>query len=457
MEVCSVTSKTLCANENCTQCFQRSFASHEKAVCWGDRNSVKPRDILRGCNKKFWFNCIECGHSSEMIVNNVSLGQCCKFCNRKELCNNADCERCFERSFAAHPFASSWSTQNEKTPREVNRASDKMFYFDCKRCDHIFQSRLYSIKTDTFCPYCSNQTLCDKEDCVKCFEKSCANHRIGTLWSARNPLLPRVVFQQSNIKVYLVCDKCHHELWLTPNKFVSCAQGCVYCSNQKLCTSSECDVCFKKSFASHEKVGCWSPKNTKIPREVFKGAEAKYVFVCEKCKCEFQSKLYNVLTGYWCPYCKNKTEGKVATFLETAYPYYKSQVRFDWCRNVETNNIMPFDFGLENEKVLIEVGGPQHFEQIANWDSFENVRKKDIQKIRLCVEKGYSIIHVLQKDIWTDRIDWKTLLADAIMLCKITPGQCIFLDSSNIYDAHISDLEGAVGYRKGLEKDSRKE
>ena len=143
-----------------------------------------------------------------------------------------------------------------------------------------------------------------------------------------------------------------------------------------------------------------------------KGAEAKYLFQCEKCKCEFESRIYNVLTGYWCPYCKNKTEGKVAAYLQAAYPHYKSQVRFDWCRNVETNNVMPFDFGLEDEKVLIEVDGPQHFKQIAKWDAPESVRKKDIQKIRLCVEKGYSVIHILQKDIWTDRIDWKTILVN---------------------------------------------
>jgi very-short-patch-repair endonuclease len=222
-----------------------------------------------------------------------------------------------------------------------------------------------------------------------------------------------------------------------------------------LCANKTCTECFGRSFANHEKALCWSSKNAKTPREVFKGAEAKYTFDCDKCKCEFESRLYNVLTGYWCPYCKNKTEGKVTTFLQTASPHYKSQVRFDWCRNSDTHNVMPFDFGLEDEKVLIEVDGQQHFEQISNWNAPEDVRKKDVQKIRLCIEKGYSIIHILQQDIWTDRVDWKKLLLNAIAICKGRPAQCIFIDSSNIYDAHIRELDGIEWALRGV--DSRKE
>jgi very-short-patch-repair endonuclease len=451
METCYATIKTLCENETCSGCFERSFASHEKAAFWSTRNVLKPRQVLRSSNKKYWFDCIDCGHCIDVALCNITIGQWCRYCNRKALCENDECKQCFEKSFAAHPFAPSWSTRNEKTPRQVNRASDKMFFFDCKRCNHTFQSRLYSIKTDTFCPYCSNQTLCDKQTCTACFEKSCANHRIGSLWSEKNPLGPRMMFLQSNKKVFVVCDVCMHESHLTPNDYVSHGGVCGYCNNQRLCVKEDCDHCFKRSFASHEKASCWSVKNRKTPREVFKGAEAKYLFECEKCKCEFETRLYNVLSGYWCPYCKNKTEGKVAAFLQTSYPHYKSQVRFDWCRNVDTNNVMPFDFGLEDEKVLIEVDGPQHFEQIAKWDNPEIVRKKDIQKIKLCNEKGYSIIHILQKDIWTDRVDWRKLLMDAIMLCKATPKQCIFIDNSHVYDAHIRELRGIEWTLRGVD------
>ena len=421
-------------------CFNRSFAIHEKAAYWSAKNLVAPIDVFKNSNKKFWFDCSDCEHSFEMQLNNVCKGWWCKYCNRKELCED-ECERCFEKSFASHPLASSWSARNEITPRQMNKASDKMFYFDCKRCSHTFQARLYSIKTDTHCTYCSNQALCDSSDCKYCFEKSCENHRIGSLWSDKNPLPPRKVFQQSNKKVYLMCNVCSHELYLTPNGFANGVHGCVYCSNQKLCVSDDCGLCYNKSFASHEKAGCWSPTNKTESRKVFKGSESRYIFNCDKCSCEFESRLYNVLAGYWCPYCKNKTEGKVASFLATKFPY-SSQLRFDWCRNSATNNIMPFDFGLKDKKVLIEVDGPQHFKQISNWNSPEESLAKDVQKIRLAVERGYSVIHILQTDIWTDRMDWRLLLENAIELCKKAPGQCIFIDSSSTYDTHIRALNG---------------
>jgi very-short-patch-repair endonuclease len=103
---------------------------------------------------------------------------------------------------------------------------------------------------------------------------------------------------------------------------------------------------------------------------------------------------------------------------------------------------MPFDFGLKDKKVLIEVDGPQHFKQISNWNSPEESLAKDVQKIRLAVERGYSVIHILQTDIWTDRMDWRLLLENAIELCKKAPGQCIFIDSSSTYDTHIRALNG---------------
>jgi very-short-patch-repair endonuclease len=441
MDMCKVTSKKLCGVPECAMCFNRSFASHEKAASWSAKNSVAPINVLKNSNKKYWFDCGECEHSFEMQLHNVCKGSWCKYCNRKELCED-DCTRCFEKSFAAHPLASSWSARNEKTPRQVNKASDKMFYFDCKRCSHTFQSRLFSIKTDQHCSYCSNQALCENDECKYCFEKSCGNHRISSLWSDKNPLPPRKVFQQSNKKVYLTCNVCQHELYLTPNGFVNGVYGCVYCSNQKLCAAEGCILCYNKSFASHEKVGCWSPKKEIAPRAVFKGSNAKHIFTCDKCKCDFESKLFNVLTGYWCPYCKNKTEGKVAAFLTSKFSHYKAQVRFDWCRNSLTNNVMPFDFGLEDEKVLIEVDGPQHFMQIANWGDPVEVLKKDVQKIRLAIEKGYSVIHILQTDIWTDRVNWRVLLENAIEICKETSNQCIFIDSGSTYDAHVSALNG---------------
>jgi very-short-patch-repair endonuclease len=207
---------------------------------------------------------------------------------------------------------------------------------------------------------------------------------------------------------------------------------------KKLC-DQECDICFNKSFASHPKVNCWSSKNTKKPREIFKGSEQRAIFNCDECKHENESHLYNVLTGYWCPYCKNKSEAKMLEFLSSQYPNCKKQLRFDWCRFSKTNNIMPFDFGVD--KVLIELDGEQHFIQISNWDAPENVQARDKEKIQKCMEQGYSIIHISQLDVWYDKYDWKNIIKEEITILQNQPPTCIFISSQDIYENHCIGIE----------------
>ena len=92
---------------------------------------------------------------------------------------------------------------------------------------------------------------------------------------------------------------------------------CPYCANQKMCLEPDCLFCFENSFASYieEKVACWSDKNGKKPREVFKSCNKKFWFDCDVCFHEFETSLCNVNGGKWCPHCKRKTETKMYKFL----------------------------------------------------------------------------------------------------------------------------------------------
>ena len=57
---CSISSKKLCGV--CDTCNKRSFASHPKAKYWSDKNEKKPEDVHLQSNKKFIFDCEDCGH-----------------------------------------------------------------------------------------------------------------------------------------------------------------------------------------------------------------------------------------------------------------------------------------------------------------------------------------------------------------------------------------------------------
>ena len=134
----------------------------------------------------------------------------------------------------------------------------------------------------------------------------------------------------------------------------------------------------------------------------------------------------------------------MASFLQKKYPDCKTQARFDWCRFSKTNNIMPFDFRVGD--VLIELDGNQHFTQVSNWDAPENVQAKDVEKIQKAVQEGYSVIHLLQLDVWKDTYDWKKVLQATIEELHGEPHQCIFLqkDTCTEYNSHIGQLGDSV-------------
>lgn len=445
---CSTTQKRLCGKEECKMCYDRSFATHPRALEWSPSNELQPIHVLRNSNKKYKFDCAECGHELEMAIHNVAKGQWCKYCNSDGLCEDDSCEFCFNKSFASHPMAIAWSNQNEVQPRSVLRGADKKFSFDCHECNHTYQTILYSVSRGTTCPYCTNQKLCRDESCNTCFNKSCASHEIVEAWSPMNTLHPRHVFLQSNKKMDFICRRCNHEYTTQIHHYINRNGSCPYCANKYLCDNEDCTSCFQKSFASHPRVNCWSEKNKLLPRRVFKGSESTCIFNCEDCKSEFSSRAYNVLTGYWCPYCKKKTEAKVLQFLSTQEGNWKSQLRFDWCRYSKTGNGMPIDFGSIEKKIMIEVDGVQHFKQVSNWNAPDEVQEKDTEKIVACIKNGYHLIHISQEDIWNDVYDWKKVIQTEmdILQEKDNP-QCIFISKKDIYHAHFSKLDSSLSYK----------
>ena len=108
---------------------------------------------------------------------------------------------------------------------------------------------------------------------------------------------------------------------------------------------------------------------------------------------------------------------------------------------------MPFDFGLEEEKILIELDGIQHFEQVSNWDSPDNVKAKDVEKMVKAVEAGYSVIHIFQPEVWSDAYDWQVVLKEQIERLRSLSNEkarCVFISRRDIYGEHVRCMEGAA-------------
>ena len=290
--------------------FDRSFASHEKAKYWSEKNGkVKPKDVYKGSHKQYWFDCDKCPHSFNSVLKSVNAGQWCPYCSSSKLCDDSWCDSCFTRSFASHEKEKYWSEKNgDVKPKDVYKNSDKKCWFDCDKCNHCFNSVLKSVNAGKWCPYCSvpPKKLCDNAKCDDCFKKSFASHEKAKYWSDKNgDVKPRDAFKNSYTKYWFDCDKCPHSFDSSLSN-VTCGKWCPYCANKKVC-NEDCNHCFEKSFASHEKAKYWSDKNSDTnPRYVFKSSGNKYWFDCNNCNHCFDKALDAIISGGWCPYCRNQ-------------------------------------------------------------------------------------------------------------------------------------------------------
>ena len=339
----------------------------------------------------------------------------------------------FEKSFASSDKAQYWSTKNIIKPENVTLSSGKKFWFDCINCHHTFDGQPNCIKKGVWCSYCSSspKKLCDNDDCKLCFVKSFASSDKSQYWSIKNQLKPRQIFKSTGIKYLFDCIICNHSFNVSPLHITQENNWCPYCVNQKLC-DDECKLCFNKSFASSNKAQYWSDKNKLKPRQVFKKSDSKKFIFNGICGHEFNGTLGHITNGGWCPYCVNKTEQKLYEEIVMFYPLITQQYKVEWCRN---KNYLPYDFALVTDRIIIELDGRQHFEQVSNWTSPEDTHENDIYKMKCAKKNGFSVIRLIQQDVWNNSYEWLTELIKNIEKIKSEKKiQIIYMCKNNEYN-----------------------
>jgi len=393
--------------------YENSFASHEKAAYWSEKNDTKPNQITKGSTKKYLFNCDKCGHEFLKQINLITkLDSWCSYCSNNNLCDDNNCKICFDKSFASHEKSKYWSNKNELKPRQVFKVSAKKYLFDCSVCKHEIINNPSHISNGRWCPYCCvpQKKLCGIKECSDCYNKSFASHEKIKYWSPKNTENPRHLFQGDHNRYWFNCNNCNHDFDIRLYN-VKSGYWCPYCAHQKLCDDNECTMCFNNSFASHPKSIHWTSQNMDKPRNVFQKISKKYWFNCNKCNLDFYSSLREVSSGCWCPFCVNKTETIIYNILKEIYPSLLCQFKQEWCKNI---TYLPFDFCIPENKIIIELDGPQHFRQISNWSSPEEQFDKDKYKEKCANDNDYSVIRLIQEDVFNDTYDWFKELCTSI-------------------------------------------
>ena len=84
----------LCVQELCQQCYKNSFASCQQSLFWSTKNHLKPRNVFKKSNQKFYLDCPKCDHEVYVTLYDVVQSKgFCKFCVG-HVCGDSCCQIC---------------------------------------------------------------------------------------------------------------------------------------------------------------------------------------------------------------------------------------------------------------------------------------------------------------------------------------------------------------------------
>jgi len=172
-------------------------------------------------------------------------------------------------------------------------------------------------------------------------------------------------------------------------------------------------------FSEHPKSKFWSKRNSLKPDNVALNSHKKFWFDCE-CGHEFDIQLNNInILGRWCPYCANKKmcdkNKKCITCID------KSIASIEYSKNWSDKNIdSPFVLFKNSHKKYwfecpkCEHSFEQHWKQVSKWKTPQHNRKRDLYKMKCANENCFSVIRIIQKDIFKNNYDWLNELCENI-------------------------------------------
>ena len=103
-----------------------------------------------------------------------------------------------------------------------------------------------------------------------------------------------------------------------------------------------------------------------------------------------------------------------------------------WCKK---KSYLPFDFVIPEHNIIIELDGRQHFTQVSNWSSPEEQQINDKYKMDCANKHNYSVIRLLQEDVFYDTYNWLEELNENIKkIIEEKNIQNIYMCKNNEYD-----------------------
>lgn len=203
----------------------------------------------------------------------------------------------------------------------------------------------------------------------------------------------------SNKKISFYHDKCNKTFNMTPSNFLQ-GQRCPYCNSSESKRKTLDEVqnrIHEKLDTSYNLISGYKNNHTKIS------------ILHKKCNNVWNTTLRDINAGNRCPFCTtiSKGEEKIINYLKKNNIDFIYQYKNELCKNKQ---VLPFDFKLINEDILIEYDGIQHFEPIYGDvalkkqqlnDSIKNdfVKNNNLKLVRIKYTDFENIETILKKEL----------------------------------------------------------
>ena len=271
------------------------------------RNIIAPEKVTYGSKQKVWWKCKK-NHEWEAVVKSRTInGNNCPYCGKKIASPEYNLQKLYPR------IVKYWDTsKNSVSPKDVLPNTAKKFWWKCEK-NHSWEIQpqsyiRYSQIKDNFCPFCSKRLP------SKTYNLKTEYPKVAKEWDyKKNKLKPQNYLPGSRVNVFWVCSKKHEWDAIIGNRTIS-ANGCPYCSNQRLGYGNDLKTKFPKIAKE------WDyKKNNDRPEDIIAGTNQYRYWICEY-KHEWKAQVNNRTVGKTgCPYCTNKKVG-YGNDLKSLYP-----------------------------------------------------------------------------------------------------------------------------------------
>ena len=187
----------------------------------------------------------------------------------------------------------------------------------------------------------------------------------------------------------LTCMVCGHRWEATPHNLLR-GTGCAKCAGNVKKSHEE--------FVEEMKVvNC----NIRID-ESYINAKTKIKCTCKICGFNWYAKPNGLLQGQSCPSCtfvKSRGEQKIQEYLDNKGLRYETQKQFDGL--IGRNRRLSYDFYINEENLLIEFQGKQHYCPVPRFggnDNFLKQQEYDNKKRKYAKDKGIKLLEISYKD-----------------------------------------------------------